>query len=387
MGFSTDAIHAGQPSDPLTGAVTLPIYQTSTYQQDGLGRPRRGFEYARTQNPTRLAWEENLSTLERARHGVAFASGMAAISTLLQTLQPGDHVICTDNVYGGTYRVADRVWRDFGLTFSFVDTSQLELVEKALTPRTKLVFVESPTNPVLRVSDLQALAGLAHGAGARLAVDNTFMTPFFQRPIELGADIVVHSTTKYLNGHSDMVGGMIVLNDSELFERLKFLQNAVGAVPGPFDCWLALRGVKTLAVRMMQHDRNARELARVLAADARVSKIYYPGLAAHPQHELATKQASGYGGIISIDVGSEANARAFMESLRVFLLAESLGGVESLVCHPASMTHASVPPDKRLQLGITPGLVRLSVGIEDIEDLLRDVNGALGKIPAAKSPV
>lgn len=385
MGFSTDAIHAGQTSDPNNGAVIPPIYQTSTYQQDALGKPRQGYEYARTQNPTRLAWEQNLATLEGGRFGVAFASGMAAISTLLQSLRPQDHVVCTNNVYGGTYRVTEQVWRNFGLAFSFVDTSNPKEVERTFTDRTRLLYVESPTNPVLRVSDLRALAALARPRGVRLVVDNTFMTPFFQRPIELGADIVVHSTTKYLNGHSDMVGGMIVLNDAELFERLKFLQNAVGAVPGPFDCWLALRGVKTLAVRMMQHDRNARELARVLATDPRVHKIYYPGLATHPQHELAATQASGFGGIISIDLGSRANASVFMESLRIFLLAESLGGVESLVCHPASMTHASVAEVERQQLGITEGLVRLSVGIEDIDDLVQDVVAALGKIPAASS--
>ena len=380
MGFSTDAIHAGQRPDPNNGAVIPPIYQTSTYEQEALGKPRQGYEYARTQNPTREALEKNVAALEKGQFGVAFSSGLAAIGCLLQSLQAGDHVLFTDNLYGGTYRLADRVWRKFGLQFSFVDTSKLENVQKGLQPNTRLVFLETPTNPVLTVSDIQAIAGLAHGHGAKLAVDNTFMTPFLQRPLQLGADVVVHSTTKYLNGHSDMVGGMIVLNDSELHESLRFLQNAAGAVPGPFDCWLALRGTKTLALRMVAHEHNARELARVLATHPRVQKIYYPGLAEHPQHELATQQASGYGGIVSIDLGSRDSAAQFMESLKIFYLAESLGGVESLVCHPASMTHASVPYEDRQRLGVTDGLVRLSAGVEDMEDLVKDVTDALARI-------
>jgi cystathionine beta-lyase/cystathionine gamma-synthase len=387
MGFSTDAIHAGQEPDPRTGAVVPPIYQTSTYEQEGLGRPRGGYEYARTQNPTRGALERNLAALEDGQHAVAFASGLAAIGSLLQLLQAGDHVICTDNVYGGTFRLADKVWRRFGLEFSFVDTSDLGQVERTFRATTRLMFVETPTNPVLVLSDLAALSRLAHARGALLAVDNTFMTPYFQRPLRLGADIVVHSTTKYLNGHSDMVGGVVVVDDSGLAERLRFLQNAAGAVPGPFDCWLVLRGVKTLAVRMAQHDRNARELARFLAGHPKVHQVYYPGLATHPQHELACRQAGGFGGMISIELGSRDNARVFMESLRVFLLAESLGGVESLVCHPASMTHASVPQEARQRLGITDGLVRLSVGIEDIEDLVRDVEQALERVPTAAAAV
>ncbi|MFQ5600754.1 MAG: cystathionine gamma-synthase [Candidatus Krumholzibacteriia bacterium] len=387
MGFSTDAVHAGQDPDPITGAVIPPIYQTSTYEQEGLGRPRHGYEYARTQNPTRGALEKNLATLEGGRHAVAFASGLAAIGGILQLLQVGDHVVCTDNMYGGTYRLADQVWRRFGLEFSFVDTSRLELVQKEIRETTRLMLVETPTNPVLTLSDLTELSRLAHAHEVRLAVDNTFMTPYFQRPLELGADLVVHSTTKYLNGHSDMVGGVVVVNDSELAERLAFLQNAAGAVPGPLDCWLVLRGVKTLALRMMQHDRNARELARVLALHPKVRKTYYPGLASHPQHELACRQASGFGGIISVELGSLENARLFMESLRLFLLAESLGGVESLVCHPASMTHASVPFEERQRLGVTDGLVRLSVGIEDVDDLVRDVEQALERVPAATTSV
>ena len=387
MGFSTDAVHAGQDPDPRTGAVTPPLYQTSTYQQEALGKPRLGYEYARTQNPTRAALETNVATLEGGTHALAFASGLAAIGTILQLLQAGDHVVCTDNVYGGTYRLADRVWRRFGLEFSFVDTSKPDAVERAMQPRTRLLFVESPTNPILTLSDLAALSGLAHARGVSLVVDNTFMTPFFQRPLQLGADLVVHSTTKYLNGHSDMVGGVVVVNDSSIAERLRFLQNAAGAVPGPFDCWLVLRGVKTLALRMMQHDRNARELARVLAGHPKVRRIYYPGLATHPQHELACRQASGFGGMISLELGSRDNARAFMEGLRLFLLAESLGGVESLVCHPASMTHASVPAAERERLGISEGLVRLSVGIEDVEDLVRDVEQALERVSSATARV
>ncbi len=387
MGFSTDAIHAGQEPEPRTGAVVPPIYQTSTYEQEGLGRPRLGYEYARTQNPTRTALETNLATLEGGQHAFAFASGLAAIGTVLQLLQAGDHVLCTENVYGGTYRLADRVWRRFGLEFSFVDTSKLERVERAIGPRTRLLLVETPTNPILTLSDLAALSRLAHAHGLWLLVDNTFMTPFFQRPLQLGADIVVHSTTKYLNGHSDMVGGVVVVNDSDLAERLKFLQNAAGAVPGPFDCWLVLRGVKTLALRMMQHDRNARELARVLAGHPKVLAVYYPGLATHPQHALACTQASGFGGMIALELGALASARQFMEGLRLFLLAESLGGVESLVCHPASMTHASVPAADRERLGIGDGLVRLSVGIEDVEDLVHDVEQALERVSPATAPV
>jgi len=382
MGFATDAIHGGQTPDPSTGAIMPPIYQTSTYVQDGLGR-HKGYEYARTQNPTRAALERNLAILEAGQQAFAFGSGLAAIGALFQLLDGGDHVICTDNVYGGTFRLADKVWRRFGLEFSFVDTSKLDVVEKALRPRTKLLLLETPTNPVLTLCDISALARMVHPRGIRVAVDNTFMTPFFQRPLELGADIVVHSTTKYLNGHSDMVGGVVVVNDSALSEKLAFLQNAVGAVPGPMDCWLVLRGIKTLPLRMRQHDQNARALAAVLAAHPRVQKIFYPGLPAHPQHELARRQASGFGGIVSIDLGSKEAARVFMEALRVFALAESLGGVESLVCHPATMTHASVPPEDRTRLGITDGLVRLSVGVEDVDDLRQDLEAALARVPAA----
>jgi cystathionine beta-lyase/cystathionine gamma-synthase len=384
MGFSTDAVHAGQSPDPSTGAIMPPIYQTSTYVQDGLGR-HKGYEYARTQNPTRHALERNLAALEGGAHARAFASGLAAIGSVFELFDGGDHVVCTDNVYGGTFRLADRIWKRFGLEFSFVDTSRVEIVEREIRPTTKLLLLETPTNPILTLCDIAALSRVAHDRGVRVAVDNTFLSPYFQRPLALGADIVLHSTTKYLNGHSDMVGGVVVVNDSDLAERLGFLQNAAGAVPGPMDCWLVLRGVKTLALRMQQHDRNARELARVLARHPRVRRIYYPGLESHPQHELARRQASGFGGIVSIDLGGLEAARRFMESLRIFALAESLGGVESLVCHPATMTHASVPAEVRERLGITAGLVRLSVGIEDIEDLVHDVESALAERQAGVS--
>jgi cystathionine beta-lyase/cystathionine gamma-synthase len=384
MGFSTDAVHGGQHPDPSTGAIMPPIYQTSTYVQDGLGR-HKGYEYARTQNPTRAALERNIAVLEGGTHGFAFGSGLAAIGAVFQLLDGGDHVVCTDNVYGGTFRLADKIWKRFGLQFSFVDTSRADIVERELRPNTKLMLLESPTNPILTLCDIAALSRLAHARGARVAVDNTFMSPYFQRPIGLGADLVLHSTTKFLNGHSDMVGGVVVVNDSALAERLGFLQNAAGAVPGPMDCWLALRGIKTLALRMQQHDRNAGVLARFLAAHPRVRKVYYPGLETHPQHELARRQASGFGGIVSIDLGGLEPARKFMESLRIFSLAESLGGVESLVCHPATMTHASVPEADRNRLGITAGLVRLSVGIEDAEDLVHDVEAALAELPAGVS--
>jgi cystathionine beta-lyase/cystathionine gamma-synthase len=387
MGFSTDAVHSGQDPDPRTGSVIPPIHQTSTYEQDGLGRPRLGYEYARTKNPTRDGLERNLATLERGQDAVAFSSGLAAIQSVLQLLQAGDHVVCTENLYGGTYRLAVGVWQKFGLKFTFVDTSHADSVEAVFTGETKLLLVETPTNPLLVLSDLGELVRRAHARSVRVAVDNTFMTPFFQRPLQLGADFAIHSTTKYLNGHSDVVGGVVVVNDLDTAERLRFIQNASGAVPAPFDCWLVARGVKTLALRMMQHDRNARELARVLAGHPRVRRIYYPGLAAHPQHELACRQADGFGGIITIELGSYNNARTFIESLGVFLLAESLGGVESLACHPSSMTHASVPKEDRKRLGVTDGLVRLSVGIEDIEDLLRDVEQALENVPPGTTGV
>lgn len=376
--IGTLAIHAGQSPDPTTGAVMTPIYQTSTYAQEALGK-NKGFEYARTHNATRAALERNLAALEGARHGVSYASGLAATNTLMQTLSAGDHVICGQNTYGGTFRLFDKVWRRHGLEFSFVDASQLDEITGAFRPETKFVFVETPTNPLMQLTDIAAIAKHARPRGIKVVVDNTFMTPYFQRPLELGADVAFHSVTKYLNGHSDMIGGALLLNDDALHDQLRFLQNASGAVPGPMDCFLALRGTKTLAVRMQRHDENARLLAAVLARHPRVSKVFYPGLPDHPQHELAKRQASGFGGMISIipGDGSLEAGRTVFDRFELFTRAESLGGVESLVCHPASMTHASVPRERRLAMGFADGLLRLSVGIEDVEDLRADLEQAL----------
>jgi len=379
MGFSTDAIHAGQEPDPTTGAVTTPIYQTSTYVQEELGK-HKGFEYARTQNPTRMALEKCLAVLEKGERGFAFGSGMAATSTVTQLLRPGDHVIASNNMYGGTFRLFDQVVRHYGVAFSYVDTSILAAVEAAWKPGTKLLYVETPTNPSMIISDLRALAGLARSKGAWLCVDNTFMTPYFQRPIELGAHLVLHSTTKYLNGHSDMVGGAVVSNESAISEKLQFLQNAVGAVPGPFDAWLVLRGLKTLPVRMERHDANARAIAGWLAKHPKISKVFYPGLPSHPGHELHKRQASGFGGMIAFDTGSLEGAARVLKTARLFSLAESLGGVESLISHPATMTHASVPRAEREKVGLTDGLVRISVGIEDLPDLQADLEKSLAAL-------
>ncbi|HET7840042.1 MAG TPA: cystathionine gamma-synthase [Terriglobia bacterium] len=379
MGFATDAIHVGQEPDPATGAIIVPIYQTSTFVQEELGK-HKGFEYARTGNPTRAALEKNLARLERGRFAYAFASGMAAINAALTLFKSGDHVLAGHNMYGGTFRLFERVLRDFGLEFSYVNTSRLENVQKAFQPNTKMLFIETPTNPVMEITDLAAVAKIAHEHKALLAVDNTFMSPYFQRPLEFGADIVVHSTTKYLNGHSDGVGGAVILNDQALAERLKFLQNAAGAVLGPFDSWLVLRGVKTLAVRMRQHNENGLAIAQFLSKHPKVQKVHYPGLPSHPQHELAKKQMSGFGGMLSFETGSLEKAKTVLKSVRVCSLAESLGGVETLVSHPASMTHASVPAEERARIGITDGLVRISAGIEDVEDLIADLEQSLAKI-------
>ncbi len=380
-GLSTKAVHAGQHPDPTTGAVMTPIYQTSTYAQEALG-VNKGFEYARTHNATRAALERNLAGLEGGKHGLCFGSGLAATNALVQTLSAGDHVVCGQNTYGGTFRLFDKVWRRHGLEFTFVDATRTESIASAFTPKTRLVFVETPTNPLMQLTDIAAVAERAHAQGIRVVVDNTFMTPYFQRPLELQADVVFHSVTKYLNGHSDMVGGALVTSDDTLHEQLRFLQNAAGAVPGPMDCFLALRGTKTLAVRMQRHDENARELAGVLAKHPKVSKVFYPGLADHPQHALAKRQASGFGGMISFvpGDGSLEAGRAMFNRFRLFTRAESLGGVESLVCHPASMTHASVPRERRLAMGFADGLLRLSVGIEDVRDLRADLEQALGVV-------
>ena len=374
--FDTICIHAGQAPDPSTGAIITPIYQTSTYVQDGLGR-HKGHEYARTSNPTRAALEGNLAALEGGSAGYAFASGMAAIDAILSLLEQGDHVIVTDNTYGGTYRLFERVLRRYGLRFTYVDTSDSSTVAAAIEPATKMVFLETPTNPVMRLTDIAAVAAITRPRGVTLVVDNTFASPCLQRPLTLGADIVVHSTTKYLNGHSDSVGGIVVCTRPEHVEWMKFVQNAAGAIMGPFDAWLVLRGTKTLAVRMERHNTNGLAVARFLAAHPKVRAVHYPGLEQHPQHALAERQMRGFGGMLAFDVDTLERAKVVLERFRVFALAESLGGVESLVCHPASMTHASVPIERRAQIGLTESMVRLSVGIEDVNDLVADVAHAL----------
>jgi cystathionine gamma-lyase/cystathionine beta-lyase/cystathionine gamma-lyase/homocysteine desulfhydrase len=379
MGFATTAIHAGQEADPSTGSVTVPIYQTSTYQQDGLGK-HKGYEYARTQNPTRAALESNIAALEGARFGYAFASGMAAIDATLRLIKAGEHVVVSDNTYGGTYRLFTSILANYNIEFDFVDTSDITNVEAAIKENTKMVFVETPTNPVMIVTDLQAISDLAHAAGARVVCDNTFMSPYLQRPLEFGVDIVVHSTTKYLNGHSDGVGGIVVLNDEKDANWLGFVQNSAGAILSPFDSWLVLRGTKTLALRMEQHDRSGRVVAAFLYEHPKVRKIYYPGSVSHRQHDLAKRQQKGFGGMVAFDVGTLEAARTVLESVKLCTLAESLGGVETLISHPATMTHASMLEETRVKYGITDGLVRISVGVEDIEDIISDLEYALMKI-------
>ena len=379
MGFATTAIHAGQEPDSATGAVSVPIYQTSTYAQDGLGK-HKGFEYARTSNPTRLALERNLAALEGAQFGYAFASGMAAIDATLKLVKAGDHVIVSDNTYGGTNRLFKRVLANYGIEFDFVDTAAVTNVEAAIKENTRMVFVETPTNPVMIVTDLKAVSDTAHAAGARVVCDNTFMSPYLLRPMEFGVDIVVHSTTKFLNGHSDGIGGAVILNNEDDAAWIAFVQNSAGAILSPFDSWLVMRGIKTLALRMEQHDKAGRAVAAFLEDHPKVLKIYYPGSTSHPQHELAKRQQRGFGSMVSFDVGSLAAARTVLESVKVCTLAESLGGVETLVCHPATMTHASVAPEVRERLGITEGLVRISVGIEDTDDIIADIDQALAQI-------
>jgi cystathionine gamma-lyase len=371
--LETLAIHAGQRPDPTTGAIMTPVYLTSTYVQEGPGQ-HKGFEYSRTRNPTRDALEGCLAALEGARHGLAFGSGLAATDAVLHSLSAGDHVLYSDDVYGGTFRLFDKVYRSHGLSFDAVDMTDPARVEAALRPETRLVWIESPTNPMLKIVDLGVVARIARARGARTVVDNTFATPFFQRPLEHGIDAVVHSTTKYLNGHSDVVGGAVLTSDDELASRLRFLQNAVGAVPGPLDAFLVLRGLKTLPVRMERHARNALQIARALEGHRQVERVTYPGLASHPQHALAARQMTGFGGMLTFVVrGGLPAARAFLGAVRIFACAESLGGVESLIEHPAIMTHASVPPETRRRLGIDDGLIRASVGIEAVEDLLDDL--------------
>jgi cystathionine beta-lyase/cystathionine gamma-synthase len=375
-GFATRAVHAGPVADPLSGAVMPPIYQTSTYAQEGLGR-HKGYEYGRTQNPTREALERAVASLEGGTHGFAFGSGLAALDAILKLFSAGDHVVSGDNIYGGSHRLMERVYSRFGLSFSFVDMRDPANVTRAITPATRLVYCETPTNPMMFLADLQAIGNITQARGLLLAVDNTFATPYFQQPLEFGADIVLHSTTKYLNGHSDMVGGILITRRDDLAERLGFLQNASGAVPGPMDCWLCLRGLKTLPLRMQRHDATGREIASWLKTHPRVQKLYYPGLPEHPQHALAQRQMRGFGGMISVELGDPALARRVVERTRIFTLAESLGGVESLIGHPASMTHASVPLALRQSMGLTDSLIRLSCGIEEPADLIADLEQAL----------
>jgi cystathionine beta-lyase/cystathionine gamma-synthase len=376
MNFSTKAIHVGQEPDELTGAVTVPLYQTSTYAQSGIGE-HKGFEYARTHNLTRQKWEENIAALEQGTDGFAFASGLAAIDTIMKMLSAGDHVIAAEDMYGGTFRLFDKILRRMGMQFSYVDMTNPENVRSALQPNTKMIYTESPTNPMMMLTDLSAVAQIAKSSGAMMVVDNTFMSPYLQTPLTLGADIVLHSATKYLGGHSDLVSGVVVTNRADIAEQLRFLQNAAGAIPGPFDCWLCLRSIKTLAVRMKQHCENAGKIAEFCSKHPAIHKVYYPGLESHPQHVLAKQQMRDFGAMISLELGTEEKARAFAKRVKVFTLAESLGGVESLVCYPVGMTHGSVPVETRERLGITTSLIRLSVGIEDVEDLLADIEQAL----------
>ncbi len=377
MKFSTRAIHAGQEPDPTTGAIMTPIYQTSTYAQTGIGE-HRGYEYARTGNPTRTALETCIASLEEGKHGLAFASGLAAEQAVLSLLSSGDHLIACDDLYGGTYRIFERILRRYQVETSYVTSSIINVYENAIRPNTKLIWLETPTNPLLRLVDIQAVAEIAHRHHALLVVDNTFSSPYFQQPLALGADIVIHSTTKYINGHSDVIGGAIVMNNDEVHEALKFYQNAVGGVPGPFDVWLTMRGIKTLALRMCQHQKNAKAVADFLSKHPCVERVSYPGLSSHPDHEIAKHQMSGFGGMVSFQFkGTLADVHQVVRRFKVFTLAESLGGVESLVCHPASMTHGSIPREIREAHGLTDTLLRLSIGIEDMEDLIADLEQAL----------
>jgi len=378
-GFATRAIHVAQEADPLTGAVVPPLYMTSTYAQEAPG-VHKGYEYSRTDNPTRRAWERNIAALEEGTDAIAFSSGMAAIDSVVRLLQPGEHIVACADLYGGTVRLFERVWRAYGIGVSYAEENTPDAIAAEFTPQTRMLYLESPTNPLLQIADIGQLSALAHAHNAWVVVDNTFATPYAQTPLTLGADLVVHSTTKYLAGHSDLIGGVVVVRHAELAERLRFLQNAVGAIPSPFDCWLCLRSVKTLALRMQQHERNALAVAQLLVQHPRVVRVHYPGLATHPQHELARRQMRNFGGVLSVEFPSQQHARAFLQALQLFTLAESLGGVESLACHPATMTHASVPRERRLRLGITDGLVRLSCGIEETEDLLADIEQALAAV-------
>jgi cystathionine beta-lyase/cystathionine gamma-synthase len=378
-GFDTICIHAGQTPDPATGAIVTPIYQTSTYVQEGLGK-HKGYEYGRTQNPTRSALEGNIAAIENGRAAFAFASGMAATAAVTRLLQTGDHVVVTDNTYGGTYRFFERILRRYGLDFTYVNTSDISAIDAAIRPSTKMLFLETPTNPTLRLTDLEAASAVAKRRGVSVVVDNTFASPYVQRPIDFGADIVVHSTTKFLNGHSDSVGGIVVATRDDHIEWLKFVQNAEGAILGPMDAWLVLRGTKTLPIRMERHNANGLALAEFLAAHPKVTKVHYPGLPEHPEHALAKRQMRGFGGLIAFQLGSIDNARTLLEGVELMALAESLGGVETLISHPVTMTHAAVPLEHRQRIGLTDDMVRVSVGIENIEDLRQDLAQALDRI-------
>lgn len=375
-GFSTKAIHAGQEPDPTTGAVMTPVYLTSTYVQEELGK-HKGYEYTRVSNPTRTALEQNIAALENGTDGMAFGSGMAAIDSILRMLNIGDHVIISHNVYGGTYRIAKTIWEDFRLEFDFVDTTDIANVKKAFKQNTKMIFIETPTNPTMEITDIAAIAKLAKTEGVLSVIDNTFATPYLQQPLNYGIDIVMHSLTKYLNGHSDMVGGIVVTSNKKIAERLRFFQKAIGSILSPFDSWLCLRGTKTLAVRMEHHGKAAMQVALWLVKQKQVKKVYYPGLPSHRQYKLAKKQMKNFGGMIAFDLGSLVAAKKFLKKVRLCALAESLGGVESLISHPASMTHASIPPDQRKKIGVTDGLVRISVGLEDVNDIIEDLKNAM----------
>ncbi len=377
MKFSTRAIHAGQEPDPSTGALMIPIFQTSTYAQTGMGE-HKGYEYARTGNPTRTALEACLASLENGKYGLAFASGLAAEQAVLSLLSAGDHMVSCDDLYGGTYRIFERILRRYNIETSYATATTVAEYEQAIRPNTRLIWLETPTNPLLQLADIRAIAEIAHKHNVLLVVDNTFSSPYFQQPLDLGADIVLHSTTKYINGHSDVIGGAVITNNDDVYEAIKFHQNAAGGVPGPFDAWLTLRGVKTLALRMRQHEENAFTVAKFLSEHPRVEKVYYPGLASHPDHELAKRQMSGFGGMVSFQFkGTLEDVNQVVKRFKIFTFAESLGGIESLVCHPASMTHGSIPREIREARGLTDTLLRLSVGIEDAEDLLADLHQAL----------
>jgi cystathionine gamma-synthase/cystathionine gamma-lyase len=377
MKFATKLIHAGQTEDPATGAVSVPVYQTSTFRQDAIGETR-GWEYSRTANPTRAALENCLAQLEGAKYGLAFSSGMAAVDAVLRMLRPGDHIVAGEDLYGGTFRLLEEIFRKTGIEISYASGNSPQSFQTALKPNTKMLWLETPSNPLLSISDIAAVAKIAHGAKALLIADNTFATPAFQQPLALGADIVVHSATKYLGGHSDVLGGAVITSDKNACAGVKFIQKSAGAVPGPWDSWLMLRGIKTLSLRMRAHEQNALEIAKFLSQHHAISKVYYPGLKNHPGHKLAAKQMSGFGGIVSCELkNGEKAARKFAKSLKLFALAESLGGVESLACYPSTMTHASMNPQERLRRGITPGLMRLSAGIEDCSDLIEDLKNSL----------